>query len=43
MNDQIKILGPEGLKRIYSNIQANISNFQDNTLNNIKEVNEQVN
>ena len=31
MNDQIKILGPDGLKRIYANIQANISNFQDNT------------
>lgn len=37
MNDQIKILGPDGLKRIYANIQASMSIFQNNTLNDIKD------
>ena len=37
MNDQIKILGPDGLKRIYANIQAGMSIFQNNTLNDIKD------
>ena len=37
MDPKIKMLGPDGVKRIYENIYASVETFQNNTLKDIKD------
>ena len=37
MDSQIKILGPDGVKRIYKNIYSSVERFQNNTLKDIND------